>query len=357
MPMEVVKGEQGQVDWGHFGSLNVGKATRKLYLFVMVLSWSRVIYARFTFDAKTPSFLELHRKAFTHFGGTPRVILYDNLKSAVIQRYKKSITWNDNLLDISGQFGFEPRACNPYRGNEKGRVERSIRYIRGSFFAGRKVHNIDVLNQELAQWLQDVSLNRPWADDHSKIVKEQGEIEKKYLIPLKGNDSMPKLRIELRSGKMPFVRFDLNDYSIPHEKVRKVVTLEADDQMIWIFHDSKLIAHHERSWSREEQIFNRDHFQPGKTRYHNGNQPLTKRYPILEVFFEKYVEFGESLLKAKSGLLDLEQIYGEELFREALEICEKRSTFLWSFSIEKKNTEVPEWERSFFIYGRPIPRA
>ena len=89
MPMEVARGEQGQVDWGHFGTVEVGKAKRKLYLFVMVLSWSRSIYARFTFDPKTPSFLEQHRRAFIHFGGTPRIILYDNLKSAVIQRHKK----------------------------------------------------------------------------------------------------------------------------------------------------------------------------------------------------------------------------------------------------------------------------
>ena len=189
------------------------------------------------------------------------------------------------------------------------------------------MNDIDILNQELSRWLQDVSLHRPWPDDHSKIVKEQGEIEKEYLISLRGGYSMPKLRSEIRSGKMPFIRFDLNDYSIPHDKVREILTLEADDQMIWIFHDSKLIAHHERSWSREEQIFNRDHFQPGKTRYHNANQPLVNRYSVLEIFFEKYIEFGESLIKAKSALLDLEQIYGEDLFREALVLCDKRSTY------------------------------
>ena len=327
MPMKVISGEQGQVDWGHFGKVKVGNTSRKLYLFVMVLSWSRAIYASFTFDSKTPSFLEQHRKAFVHFGGVPRTLLYDNLKSAVIQRYKKSITWNEMLLDVSGQFGFEPIACNPFRGNEKGRVERAIRYIRTSFFEGRSITSIDSLNEELREWLEEVSLERPWPDDSQKTVKGQWQAEREALIPLSRGYTIPRLRVEVKSGKTPFIRFDTNDYSIPSRLVRELLTVEADDHMVWVYHGLDLVAHHERSWSSKERILDYDHFEPKKVRYHHTGFQNLGQYPQLDAFYSKYLERDESLIKAKQALADLEELYGSKLFVQALEICQQRETF------------------------------
>ena len=130
-------GEQAQVDWGHFGHLRIGRARRPLMAFVMVLSHSRQIFLRFCLDARMESFLRGHVGAFTAWGGVPRVLLYDNLKSAVLERRGDAIRFHPTLLTFAGHYRYEPRPVAVARGNEKGRFERAIRYVRDGFFAAR----------------------------------------------------------------------------------------------------------------------------------------------------------------------------------------------------------------------------
>ena len=120
-------GEQAQVDWGHFGHLEIGRARRPLMAFVMVLSHSRQIFLRFFLDARMENFLRGHVAAFTAWRGVPRVLLYDNLKSAVLERRGDAIRFHPTLLGFAGQYRYEPRPVAVARGNEKGRVERAIR--------------------------------------------------------------------------------------------------------------------------------------------------------------------------------------------------------------------------------------
>ena len=123
-------GEQAQVDWGHFGHLEIGRARRPLMAFVMVLSYSRQIFLRFFPDARMENFLRGHVDAFTAWGGVPRVLLYDNLKSAVLERRGDAIHFHPTLIAFAGHYRYEPRPVAVARGNEKGRVERAIRYVR-----------------------------------------------------------------------------------------------------------------------------------------------------------------------------------------------------------------------------------
>ena len=113
-------GEQMQCDWGSFGHLNIGRAKRPLMAFVMVLSWSRMIFVRFYLNARMESFLRGHVAAFSHFQGVARVVLYDNLKSAVLQRHGDAITFNPELLNLSAHYRFEPRPVAPYRAMRRG---------------------------------------------------------------------------------------------------------------------------------------------------------------------------------------------------------------------------------------------
>ena len=125
--LRTLPGEQGQVDWGHFGHLQIGRARRPLMAFVMVLSYSRQIFLRFFLDARMENFLRGHVAAFTAWGGVPRVLLYDNLKSAVLERRGDAIRLHPTLLGFAGAHRYEPRPVAIARGNEKGRVERAIR--------------------------------------------------------------------------------------------------------------------------------------------------------------------------------------------------------------------------------------
>ena len=118
--LRTLPGEQGQVDWAHFGQLEVGRARRKLYGFVVVLSWSRQIFLRFGFDIGMAGFVRGHVEAFAAFNGVPRVLLYDNLKSAVLERVGDAVRFHPELLALSGHYLYEPRPVAVARGNEKG---------------------------------------------------------------------------------------------------------------------------------------------------------------------------------------------------------------------------------------------
>jgi transposase len=215
--LRTLPGEQAQVDWAHFGKYPVGAATRTLWAFVMVLSWSRQIYLRFFWGAAMPQFLRGHVGAFEAFGGVPRVLLYDNLKSAVIERRGDAIHFNERLWALAGHYHFEARPVAPARGNEKGRVERAIRYVRENFFEARKWQTLDGLNAQAFEWAQTIAAERKCPEERSRTVRDVFAEEQKSLLALPGDDFPCDERVEVHVGKTPYARFDLNDYSVPAE--------------------------------------------------------------------------------------------------------------------------------------------
>mgnify|MGYP006383484209 FL=1 len=214
--LRTLPGEQMQIDWGHFGHLDVGSARRPLMGFVAVLSWSRQIFLRFYLGAHMENFLRGHVGAVTAWGGCPRVALYDNLKSAVLERQGQVIRFNPTLLALAGHYRFDPRPVAVARGNEKGRVERAIRYIRDAFFAGRPFKDVADLNAQADAWVVGPAGERRCPEDEALTVSEAFAQEQVRLLALPG-DAFPTDEIKaVSAGKTPYVRFDLNDYSIPH---------------------------------------------------------------------------------------------------------------------------------------------
>ena len=182
--LRVLPGEQAQVDWGSFGKVMVGAWARLLSCFVMVLSWSRAMHAIFMLDQSLESFLRGHVEAFEYFGGVPRTILYDNLKSAVLERRGEAIHYQPRLLELAAHYHFAPRPVGVARGNEKGRVERQIQYLRTSFFAARTFRDVDDLNAQFRRWRDETAnARRVWGESPFK-VGEALERERSYLIPL-----------------------------------------------------------------------------------------------------------------------------------------------------------------------------
>jgi len=127
--------EQAQVDWASFGTVMVGRARRALSCFVMTLSWSRALYLEFFFDQTMENFLRGHVNAFASFHGSARILLYDNLKLAVLEGRGSLIHFNPRLLELAGHYHFEPKPCQVRAGNQKGRVERAYP-IRTRFVLG-----------------------------------------------------------------------------------------------------------------------------------------------------------------------------------------------------------------------------
>jgi len=151
---ETAPGEQGQVDWGHFGFITHHGRTCRLYAFVMTLGWSRASYLRFTVSLDTTWFIRCHLHAFAYLGGVPKRLLYDNLKSVVLWRDAEEVVhWNPRFLDFADVAGFAPQACKPYRPQTKGKVENGVKYVRGNFWPGLHFRDLEDLNNQALAWL------------------------------------------------------------------------------------------------------------------------------------------------------------------------------------------------------------
>jgi transposase len=253
--LQTLPGEQGQVDWGHFGTLAVGHARRPLVCFVLVLSWSRAVYARFGLDLGLESFLRGHVAAFAALGGVPRTLLYDNLKSVVLERVGAHIRYHPRLLELAGHYHFAPKPCAPYRGNEKGKVERQIQYLRHAFFAARRFTSVADLNAQLAAWIAATAHQRPVPGDPTgQRVADALAAEQPRLLPLPQHPFPCDLLRPVRSGKTPYVRFDGNDYSIPHGVVRQPLTLVASEDLLRLLDGATEVARHPRSYDHRRVV-------------------------------------------------------------------------------------------------------
>ena len=321
--LRTLPGEQAQVDWGHFGHLQVGRARRPLMAFVMVLSYSRRLFLRFFMDARMDSFLRGHVEAFAAFGGCPRLLLYDNLKSAVLERVGQAIRFNPELLKFAAHHGFEPRPVGIARGNEKGRVERSIRYIREAFFAAREFAGLDDLNAQARTWCEGQAADRPWPEDSALSVRQAFEAERASLMALPGRAYPLGERVAVQVGKTPYVRFDLNDYSVPHTHVRRTLAVLADQARVRVFDGAHEIACHARCWDSGAQIEEPAHLQAliehkRAARAHRGADRLSHAAPAAAALLEAAAARGHNLGTVTAALLRLLERYGAAALQAAI---------------------------------------
>jgi transposase len=259
--LRTLPGEQGQVDWAHFGKQTVGNAIRALWAFVMVLSYSRKIFLRFYFGSAMPAFLHGHVSAFAHFRGVPRELLYDNLKSAVLEREGDAIRFHPTLLELSAHYRFLPKPVAPARGNEKGRVERAIRYVRDSFFAAREWTDLADLNAQALAWCDGQASDRPCPEDRTRSVRDVFADEQPRLLALPDDEFPTDEREDVEIGKTSYARFDLNDYSLPHRYTRCTLTVLASIDTVRVLDGLEIVAVHQRSWDRGKQLEIPGHIQ------------------------------------------------------------------------------------------------
>jgi transposase len=322
--LRTLPGEQAQVDWGHFGHLATGCARRPLMAFVMVLSYSRQIFLRFFLDARMENFLRGHVGAFTSFGGVPRVLLYDNLKSAVLERQGQAIRFHPTLLALAGHYRYEPRPVAVARGNEKGRVERAIRYVRDNFFAAREFAGLDDLNAQAEAWCLGQAADRPCPEDRSLRVREAFAQEQPRLLTLPDNPFPTDERVEVSAGKTPYVRFDLNDYTIPPTHVRRPLTVVADPQRVRILDGGQVLAEHPRSYGQGEQIEITAHIDAlvehkRQARQHRETDRLAQAVPASQALLVQAAERGHRLGAITRELVRLLDRYGAEELQAAIE--------------------------------------
>jgi transposase len=321
--LRTLPGEQAQVDWAYFGRVEIGKASRQLMAFVMVLSYSRRIYLRFFYGQGMGNFLAGHVGAFQAFDGVARVLLYDNLKSAVTERVGAAIRFHPTLLELAGHYRFEPRPVAIARGNEKGRVERAIQYARHSFFAAREFIDLDDLNAQAAAWCLGLASERPCSEDKTRTVAEVYEEERGKLLALPHNPFPAEERLAVRVAKTPYARFDLNDYSVPYTHARKTLTVVASPTVVRVLDGLEVVATHVRSFDRGAQIEDPAHIAglvavKAAATKHRGMDRLHFAAPSTQAFLRAVAERGGNMGATVSSLLKLLERFGAADLEAAL---------------------------------------
>ena len=321
--LRTLPGEQGQVDWAHFGAIQIDRARRPLMGFVMVLSYSRHLFLRFYLNAAMSSFLHGHVEAFGFFNAAPRTLLYDNLKSAVLERRLDAIRFHPTLLELAAWYHFQPRPVAVARGNEKGRVERSIRFVRERFFAARRFADMADLNAQALVWCAGEAAERPCPEDRTRSVRACFEEEQARLLALPSEPFPCQEHVMVRAGKTPYVRFDLNDYSIPHTHVRRSLQLLATLDTVRIVDGAEVIAVHARSFDRGAQIEDAAHIQAlvdhkRAGRAHRAIDRLHHAAPSAARFFKLAARRGVHLGSLTRGLIDLLDTHGAAALEAAM---------------------------------------
>jgi hypothetical protein len=302
--------------------------------YVMVLSWSRQIYLQFYVNQKTDSFLRGQVAAFEAFKGVPKVCLFDNMKTAVLERNGSAIRFHPELLDLASHYRFEPRAAAPARGNEKGRVERAIRYIRDNFFAGRHYSSLEDLNAQADEWCNGTSADRRCPEDTQFTVAEAFLQEQSSLLALPDNPFNTRENIVVRAQKTPYIRFDLNDYSVPHQYVQTALTVSACLKEVRIISGNEVVATHPRSFSKGEQIENEAHVNAlwltkTNAKQHRGQDRLSYISCHAQPLLQHIVARGHALKGAVNRLNQLLDDYGATDLHHAMgEAIEKNSPYV-----------------------------
>jgi transposase len=308
LKIETQPGEQAQVDWANCGSVVIGHTLRRLSCFIMVLSFSRMMYLEFTLSQCLEDFIACHINAFKYFQGITRKILYDNLKLVVLSRLGSQVKFNSKFMEFAGIFGFEPVLCNVARGNEKGKVESGIYYVRTNLLAGRKI-SWPQIQKDGRQWLDDVANLRLHRTTQERPL-DRWEREKPYLLPLPQIEYDASIIRPVRSTHQALVHFDGNAYSVPHQWAHQTLILRASKDALRIFADAKDIAQHARCYDRGSVIENPKHFE--------GILAL-KRKAFASKIQQRFLELGEQARIYLDGLI-ANEVYPHRHITQIMEL-------------------------------------
>jgi transposase len=323
--------EEAQVDWAHFGEVRVGRARRRLSCFVITLSYSRALYLEFFFDQTLENFLRGHVHAFEAWSGTPRVILHDNLRSAVLERRGDQVHFHPRLLELCAHYHCLPRPCQVRAANQKGRVERAIRYVRESFWAGRDFTILSECNRQALLWRDQVAHQRPWPGDNTRTVADAFAEEQPRLLPLPAHPFDTDLQVPIGPQKTIYVRFDRNHYSIPPEGLNRPLTLVASDSVVRVLDGTQEIACHARSYDQQQEVLHPPHQQAllqlkRKTFDSTPSGRLAHAAPESETLLDLAFAQGESAGSQTAQLLKLLDLYGPAALRSAIGEALERNT-------------------------------
>jgi transposase len=249
-----------QVDWGECGRVTVGTTTRKVSVFVAVLCYSRLMFIEFTLSQRKAEFYRCLVHALEFFGGSPRAVIFDNLKAAVLGGSGRNACFHPEFLALCGCYCLQPIACERRDPESKGIVEGGVRYVKQNALAGR--------GEELTRFDDYVVLASQWRDRVANVRMHEttreppiGRFGRERAL-LRGLPGIPFDTDEIGVAVVtPHARieFDGNRYSTPPQWVRRPVTIRANRDEVRVLHEGHVVAEHVRSYERGQLIVLPDH--------------------------------------------------------------------------------------------------
>lgn len=257
--IETQPGEFAQVDWANIGSVTIGNARRQLSCFVMVLSYSRMMYLEFTLSQRAEDFMAAHVNAFRYFGGVPKHINYDNLKTVVLSRVGAEIRFHPRFMDFAGYYLFKPVPCGVRKANEKGKVESGIKYVRSAFLAGRVVSSHAQVQSEAERWLAEECNTRIHGTTRERPT-DRLETDRAALMPQPANEYDCAITASARATSQAIVHFDSNRYTVPFGFAGRTLTIKAWPRRVVIYSGARLLASHVRCYEKYRVIEDPRHY-------------------------------------------------------------------------------------------------
>lgn len=260
---ETPPGKQGQVDWGHLGTITINGEQEALSGFIFTLGYSRASVSIAGVDQKLGTLLRMHEEAFQQLGGVPEEILYDRMKTVVLGTDERDeIVWNPQFLDFARYWGFTPRLCRPYRAQTKGKVESGVKYVRRNFLCGlqgREPGSLEDLNAQLRVWVWEVANQRLHGTTHERVW-QRWEQEQSSLSPIQNRPPYPYSDEELRKvARDAYVSWQGSRYSVPWEYAGREVWVRERGEQVEVRHNADCIALHARSQRQHQVVTQTEH--------------------------------------------------------------------------------------------------
>lgn len=352
-------GQAAQVDWGEFQDV-FGDGVQ-IHCFVMVLCHSRLIYVEFTRSERFEEFIRCHENAIRYFDDwVTQECWYDNLPTAVAERMGKLTRFNARFLAYAGHHHIKPHACNLARGNEKGRVEDGVKYIRTNFWHNRKFKDFWDLCAQATDWRDNTANLR----EHRSTLKiprlvfeheEKAHLQKANPVPYETDEVFSeKIRPDFH------IIYETNQYSVPWTLVGCVVTVRVDANEFRVYYRDRFVTKHARSYLKNQKPFTKSEHEAGlierkpqgkSAHIHWQMETLESYGPPLKQYLKCLRHSHRSLKQEVSRLLALGTVYGEAVLAEAVEALLKRG----SIGADQLELALSRREKSERETLRPAP--
>lgn len=243
---ETKPGYQAQVDWKICQYVDLDGEVRKIPVFAMVLGYSRAMYIEFVQRCDIHSFLRCLIHALEYFGGVPKTMLTDQMKTVILgMGDDRKPRWHPLFEDFAATVGMVPKVCRVKRPQTKGKVERTVQFIEQNFMAGRRFTDIEDLNRQARQWCDEQNRRIHGTTGERPIDR----LAQERLGALPPADRLAKYRFELRKvSRDGFVSFDGVRYGVPWPYSGREVKVREINGFVEIYWEQERIARHKKQY-------------------------------------------------------------------------------------------------------------